>query len=84
MLYSGPIDLFFIDDGELDHLTLREAFVLGVEWQQVRSLIEKPETFTKLIHMSNLERVKIMAENHNRHMTSISSLDNKWVNIIVR
>jgi hypothetical protein len=48
---------FGIDDGELDGLTLQQAFVLGYELSRVDEAIELGEPCSMTVHASNRQRI---------------------------
>lgn len=52
---SEPFD---IDTGELDGLSLQQAFVLGYELRQIHVLLDRRKPFSKLIRTKNIERVQ--------------------------
>ena len=55
----GLIRSFGIDDGQLDGLRLKDAFVLGYECAQIDHLIETEERgFERLMHSQNRERIE--------------------------
>lgn len=59
MAEFGCIRPFGIDDGQLDGLTLQEAFVLGYELAQVDAKIAAGEDFEMpLVHIENRERIE--------------------------
>jgi len=51
------IHAFGIDDGELDHMTPQQRFVLGVEWGRVYELAKTRAPIDELIHSENEHRV---------------------------
>lgn len=60
---------FNIDDGELDGLSPQECFVLGVEWQMVRSLADGDSAFKRPVHMYNRDRLIAVLESRGRVYT---------------
>lgn len=71
---DGPQDVewesfesFYIDGGQLDGRTPQQCFVLGVEWQQIATLLQNPEIgFEKPVHTSNIARLSKMLRKRDR------------------
>lgn len=65
------VEDFGIDGGELDGLTLQEAFSLGVEYQMIRHDLDNPKirSFSRPIHSQNQARVLSMLVARNRDFT---------------
>lgn len=57
---------FDIDDGQLAGMDPVKAFVLGVEWQMVSSLLELDCKISRPVHVENSERIKRMCIRRNR------------------
>ena len=60
----GVIRDFAVDDGQLDGLDLKEAFVLGYELSTIDKMLLEFEHLGEvlLVHSRNLERIKSYAE----------------------
>ena len=64
----GLVAPFHIDDGELDGLSPQMCFVLGCEFQLVRScmtsalVIKEGGPFTEVVHLQNRERLTKLAD----------------------
>jgi hypothetical protein len=52
------IESFDIDHGELDGLSLQEAFCLGYEFAVVMSLLKNKGPSQQLVHANNHERIE--------------------------
>ena len=52
-----------IDDGELDGLTLQEAFVLGYELADIKARMHaNKNSFHPMVHIDNFQRIKDYSE----------------------
>jgi hypothetical protein len=49
---------FDIDDGQLDGLSLQQAFVLGYELAEIDALLKLADGFIKPVHAENRERIE--------------------------
>ena len=71
------VEPFDIDHGELDGLTLQQAFVLGVEWRMFREQLQTGDSFSRMIHTDNLERLTRLCQRHGRGWQE-QILDDDW------
>ena len=76
------VEPFDVDNGELDGLTLVDAFVFGVEWQQFRTEIQGVSGFSKTVHKANSERLAKMCSRRGRKYR-VTYLDDLWAEIQV-
>ena len=81
-----PVRPFDIDNGELDGLSLQEAFVLGYELAQIDALFDSGESFAKPVHAKNADRIKAEADRRGRKyqltwLTEDSSESWMWLNV---
>ncbi len=53
-----------IDDGELDGLSNEMCFVLGTEWENIRHLLLKKQSFRIMFHSENLTPITSMCQRH--------------------
>lgn len=70
------VESFDIDDGSLANMSVEQAFVLGVEWAGIRSLLSRPtcvddtgirvtiHSFEEVVHTFNVKRLMKMGQRH--------------------
>ena len=76
-------DRFFIDDGELDGVSVGDAFVLGVEFWMVRCELRTDRAaFERPIHPANAERLKRLCWSYRRGSRT-EHLANGWATLFV-
>lgn len=71
----GMVESFHIDNGELDGLSLHQAFVLGVEWQMVYEKLQSGKGFRQAIRAENEQRICALLERNGREFACICSHD---------
>lgn len=78
------VEHFDFEDGSLDGLDPRQAFLLGVEWQLFRErLCSVEESFTVYCLPENANRLVKMAERHNRFVEDRPNAKPGWTQIYV-
>lgn len=58
----GCIRPFDIDHGQLDGFKPNEVFVLGYECALIDDLLKLPESFHRVVHSANRERIQAQVE----------------------
>ncbi len=76
----GLVEPFDVDNGQLDGLTLGQAFSLGVEFSMVREKLKQGKPFRTLVVDRNVERIVKMVERHG-HFCEWNKIDTcpEWV-----
>jgi hypothetical protein len=77
------VEPFDIDNGSLDCVDPKEAFVLGVEWLMFRRQLAAGQPFKTLCLPSNATRLVKMAERHNRFVEDRGTGCADWTEIWV-
>ena len=78
------VEHFDFEDGSLDGLDPRQAFLLGVEWQLFREKLSSiEESFTVYCLPENANRLVKMAERHHRFVEDRPNAKPGWTQIYV-
>ena len=78
------VEHFDFEDGSLDGLDPRQAFLLGVEWQLFRErLSATDDSFTVYCLPENANRLVKMAERHRRFVEDRPNAKPGWTQIYV-
>lgn len=77
------LEPFYIDNGELEGLSPQECFVLGVEWQMVVDLADKPEGFGRPVQEANVWRISKALQLRGRKFQFKHSGCGNWVELVV-
>jgi hypothetical protein len=77
------VENFDFEDGSLDGVSTRQAFLLGIEWQLFREKLASEVPFTIYCLPENATRLVKMAERHKRFVEDRPNAKPGWTQIYV-
>jgi hypothetical protein len=77
------IEPFETDDGTLEGVDAKDAFVFGVEWARLAEKLRNGRPFVMLCHPENVGRIVRMVERHGRFVEHSPFVTPGWVKVVV-
>ncbi len=77
------MESFEVDAHELDGLTRRQCFTLGVEWKIVADLLDAGRAISRPLNIDNGNRVERMCQRRGRQYAITLTADSRWLQLDV-